>query len=69
MGWKLAPALAAGNTVVMKPSEITPLSILHWCNVVESVLPDGVINVITGFGQSAGEPIVNNPDVPVVTFT
>ena len=69
MGWKLAPALAAGNTVVMKPSEITPLSILHWCNVVDSVLPDGVINVITGFGQSAGEPIVNHPDVPVITFT
>ena len=69
MVWKLAPALAAGNTVVMKPSEITPLSILHWCNVVESVLPDGVINVITGFGQSAGEPIVKHPDVPVVTFT
>tara|TARA_Y100001960_G_scaffold10535_1_gene9955 strand:+ start:1 stop:1254 length:1254 start_codon:yes stop_codon:yes gene_type:complete len=69
MGWKLAPALAAGNTVVMKPSEITPLSILHWCNVVDSVLPDGVINVITGFGQSAGEPIVKHPDVPVVTFT
>ena len=69
MGWKLAPALASGNTVVMKPSEITPLSILHWCNVVDSVLPDGVINVITGFGQSAGEPIVKHPDVPVVTFT
>ena len=69
MGWKLAPALAAGNTVVMKPSEITPLSILHWCNVVDSVLPSGVINVITGFGQSAGEPIVKHPDVPVVTFT
>ena len=69
MGWKLAPALAAGNTVVMKPSEITPLSILHWCNVVDSILPDGVINVITGFGQSAGEPIVKHPDVPVVTFT
>ena len=69
MGWKLAPALAAGNTMVMKPSEITPLSILHWCNVVDSILPDGVINVITGFGQSAGEPIVKHPDVPVVTFT
>ena len=69
MGWKLAPALAAGNTVVMKPSEITPLSILHWCNVVDSVLPSGVINVITGYGQSAGEPIVKHPDVPVVTFT
>lgn len=69
MGWKLAPAIAAGNTVVMKPSEITPLSILHWCNIVDSILPDGVINVITGFGQSAGEPIVKHPDVPVVTFT
>ena len=69
MGWKLAPALAAGNTMVMKPSEITPLSILHWCSVVDSILPSGVINVITGYGQSAGEPIVKHPDVPVVTFT
>ena len=69
MGWKLAPALAAGNTVVMKPSEITPLSILHWCRVIDSVLPPGVINVVTGYGQSAGEPIVMHPDVPVVTFT
>ena len=69
MGWKLAPALAAGNTVVMKPSEITPLSILHWCRVIDSVLPPGVINVVTGYGQSTGEPIVMHPDVPVVTFT
>ena len=69
MGWKLAPALAAGNTVVMKPSEITPLSILHWCRIIDSVLPPGVINVVTGYGQSAGEPIVRHPDVPVVTFT
>ena len=69
MGWKLAPALAAGNTVVMKPSEITPLSILHWCRIIDSVLPPGVINVVTGYGQSAGEPIVRHPDVSVVTFT
>ena len=69
MGWKLAPALAAGNTVVMKPSEITPLSILHWCRIIDSVLPPGVINVVTGYGQSTGEPIVMHPDVPVVTFT
>ena len=69
MGWKLAPALAAGNTVVMKPSEITPLSILHWCRIIDSVLPPGVINVVTGYGQSAGEPIVRHPDVPIVTFT
>ena len=69
MGWKLAPALAAGNTVVIKPSEITPLSVLHWCSVIESVLPSGVINVVTGYGQSAGEPLVTHPDVPVITFT
>ncbi len=69
MGWKLAPALAAGNTVVMKPSEITPLSILHWCRIIDSVLPPGVINIVTGYGHSAGEPIVRHPDVPVVTFT
>ena len=68
MGWKLAPALAAGNTVVMKPSEITPLSILHWCRVIDSVLPPGVINVVTGYGLSTGETIVMHPDVPVVTF-
>jgi acyl-CoA reductase-like NAD-dependent aldehyde dehydrogenase len=69
MGWKLAPALAAGNTVIMKPSEITPLSMLHWCSVIDSVLPPGVINVITGYGESAGGPIVEHPDVPVITFT
>ena len=69
MGWKLAPALAAGNTVVMTPSEITPLSILHWCRIIDSVLPPGVINVVTGYGKSTGEPIVMHPDVPVVTFT
>ena len=69
MGWKLSPALAAGNTMVMKPSEITPLSILHWVELCGSDLPPGVINVITGYGKSAGEPLVKNPDVPVITFT
>ena len=69
MGWKLSPALAAGNTMVMKPSEITPLSILHWVELCGSDLPPGVINVITGFGRSAGEPLVKHPDVPVITFT
>ena len=69
MGWKLAPAIAAGNTVVIKPSEITPLSVLHWCSVIDSILPHGVINVVTGYGQSAGEPLVTHPDVPVITFT
>ncbi len=69
MGWKLSPALAAGNTMVIKPSEITPLSILHWVELCGSDLPPGVINVITGFGKSAGEPLVKHPDVPVITFT
>jgi acyl-CoA reductase-like NAD-dependent aldehyde dehydrogenase len=69
MGWKLAPALAAGNTIVMKPSEVTPLSILHWIEVAGSTLPPGVMNVITGFGLEAGEPLVKHPDVPVITFT
>ena len=69
MGWKLAPALAAGNTVVIKPSEVTPLSVLHWCSLIQSILPAGVINVVTGYGQSAGEPLVTHLDVPVITFT
>tara|TARA_B100001250_G_scaffold237280_1_gene203885 strand:- start:1531 stop:3006 length:1476 start_codon:yes stop_codon:yes gene_type:complete len=69
MGWKLAPALAAGNTVVMKPSEITSLSILHWVDVVGDIMPPGVMNVITGYGIEAGEAIVKHPKVPVITFT
>jgi acyl-CoA reductase-like NAD-dependent aldehyde dehydrogenase len=69
MSWKLAPALASGNTVVMKPSEITPLSILHWIEVAGSDLPPGVMNAVTGFGLDAGEPLVKHPDVPVITFT
>ena len=69
MGWKLAPALATGNTIVMKPSEITPLSILHWIEVAGGNMPPGVMNVVTGYGQEAGEALVKHPDVPVITFT
>ena len=69
MGWKLAPALAAGNTVVMKPSEITSLSILHWLDVVGDIMPPGVMNVITGYGIEAGEAIVKHPKIPIITFT
>ena len=69
MGWKLAPALAAGNTVVMKPSEITSLSILNWIEVVGDVMPPGVMNVVTGYGNEAGEAIVKHPKVPIITFT
>ena len=69
MGWKLAPALAAGNTIVMKPSEISSLSILHWVELAGGDLPAGVMNVVTGFGQEAGEALVKHPQVPIITFT
>ena len=69
MGWKLAPALAAGNTIIMKPSEITSLSILRWVEAVCEIMPPGVMNVITGYGSEAGEAIVKHPQVPIITFT
>ena len=69
MGWKLAPALAAGNTIIMKPSEITSTSLLHWAEIVADIMPPGVLNVITGYGAEAGEEIVKHPSIPVITFT
>jgi len=68
MAWKAAPALAAGNTVVVKPSELTPLSILHWLDVACDHLPKGVLNVITGPGDT-GEALVKHPDTRVIAFT
>lgn len=67
--WKLAPALAAGNTVVLKPAEQTPLSILALMNEVDDLLPDGVVNVVTGFGPEAGAPLVEHDDIRKVAFT
>src|SRR5207248_5619124 len=68
--WKLAPALAAGCTCVLKPAEQTPLSVLEMANWFEEVgLPPGVVNIITGFGESAGAPIVSHPDVNKIAFT
>ena len=69
MAWKLAPALAAGNTIIMKPSEVTSLSILHWIEVAGGDMPPGVMNVVTGLGQEAGEALVQHPDVPIIAFT
>lgn len=66
--WKLAPALAAGNTVVAKPSELTPLATLRLMRAFEE-LPDGVVNVVTGFGAEAGAPLVAHRDVDLVAFT
>jgi len=69
LAWKMAPALAAGNTVVIKPSELTPLSTLKLVEVACDHLPPGVINVVTGYGPETGEPLVTHPDVPVIAFT
>ncbi|CAI5739260.1 unnamed protein product [Hyaloperonospora brassicae] len=68
--WKLAPALAAGCTVVLKPSEVTPLSALQLAQIaVDAGLPAGVFNVVNGFGAEAGGPLVSHPDVHKVAFT
>jgi betaine-aldehyde dehydrogenase len=69
LAWKLAPALAAGNTVVIKPSEYTPLSTLKTIELAFDHLPAGVVNVVTGYGPEAGEPLVAHPDVPMIAFT
>lgn len=69
LAWKLAPALAAGNTVVIKPSEMTPLTALYLAEHCFGGLPAGVVNVVTGYGVETGEPLVKHPDVPVIAFT
>ena len=69
MGWKLAPALAAGNTIIMKPSEITSLSLLHWAEIISDIMPPGVLNIVTGYGAEAGEEIVKHSSIPIITFT
>jgi acyl-CoA reductase-like NAD-dependent aldehyde dehydrogenase len=69
MAWKVAPALAAGNTVIIKPSEMTPLTALYMAAHCFDALPAGVVNVITGYGADTGEPLVVHPDVPVIAFT
>ena len=67
--WKLAPALAAGNCVVLKPAEQTPASIMVWLDVVADLLPPGVLNVVSGFGLEAGKPLASNPRVAKIAFT
>ena len=68
--WKIAPALAAGNTTVIKPSEHASVSILEFARLcLDSSIPDGVINVVTGTGPEAGQPLVTHPDTRKVTFT
>ena len=67
--WKLAPALAAGNCVVMKPAEQTPASILVLMEVIGDLLPGGVLNVVNGFGLEAGKPLASNPRIAKIAFT
>ena len=67
--WKIAPALAGGNTVVLKPSEQTPLSTLLLARVAAEIFPKGVFNVITGRGASVGQPLVEHPKVAMVSVT
>ena len=67
--WKLAPALAAGNVQVLKPSEQTPLTTLRFAQLAADILPAGVLNVVTGDGIPAGEAIVKHPDVRMVSLT
>ncbi|TAK10920.1 MAG: aldehyde dehydrogenase [Anaerolineae bacterium] len=69
LAWKLAPALAAGNTVVIKPSEFTPLTTLKLVEMAFDHFPPGVVNVVTGLGVETGEPLVKHPDVKMIAFT
>lgn len=67
--WKLAPALAAGNCVVLKPAESTPISILVMMELIEDLLPAGVVNIVNGFGAELGRTLVTNPKVAKAAFT
>jgi aldehyde dehydrogenase len=67
--WKVAPALAAGNCVVLKPAEQTPASILVWAELVGDLLPPGVLNVVNGFGLEAGKPLASSSRVAKIAFT
>jgi 1-pyrroline dehydrogenase len=67
--WKVGPALAAGNAVVLKPSELTPLTALRLAELSEDLLPPGVLNVVTGQGESAGAALASHPDVAIVSIT
>jgi alpha-ketoglutaric semialdehyde dehydrogenase len=68
--WKLSPALVCGNTVVLKPAEDTPLLAQRFVDLLyEAGLPEGVVQVVHGFGEEAGDALVRHPDVPIITFT
>jgi aldehyde dehydrogenase len=68
-GWKLAPALAAGNCIVMKPAEQTPMSIMVLMDIIGDILPAGVLNIVNGFGVEAGKPLAQNKRIAKISFT
>ena len=69
-GWKLFPALICGNTAVMKPASDTPACVVRFAELLmEGGIPDGVLNVVTGSGTDVGHPLVDHPDVKVISFT
>lgn len=67
--WKLAPAIAAGNCIVLKPAEQTPVSIMVLMELIEDLLPKGVVNVVNGFGPEAGKPLAASPHIKKIAFT
>ncbi|WP_301109913.1 aldehyde dehydrogenase family protein [Sporosarcina sp.] len=67
--WKIAPALAAGNCIVMKPAEQTPASIMVLIEVIQDLLPAGVLNIVNGFGIEVGKPLATNPRIAKIAFT
>ncbi len=69
MAWKLAPAIAGGNTVVFKPSEQTPLTALKMARLLADILPEGVVNVVLGRGETVGNALINHPRVDMVSIT
>ena len=67
--WKIGPALMAGNTMVLKPSEMTPLTTLKLARLVSEIFPEGVFNVVVGRGQTVGNELINHPGVPMLSLT
>src|SRR5690625_4201289 len=67
--WKIAPALAAGNCIVLKPAEQTPASIMVLLELIGDLLPPGVLNIVNGFGVEAGKPLASNPRIQKIAFT
>ncbi|TJW51138.1 MAG: aldehyde dehydrogenase family protein [Mesorhizobium sp.] len=67
--WKLAPAIAAGNCVVLKPAEQTPAAIMLWAELIGDLLPPGVLNIVNGFGIEAGKPLASSPRIAKIAFT